>query len=104
MTTPTDIDRDAPVIADHEIDITAPLDTVWSLHTRAKASPSWTQEMTGASLAGPFESATVHVDQNGFTVTSTIYEARDHPALVVARRMAHAPTSGASNPPPSMST
>jgi hypothetical protein len=29
MTTPTDIDRDAPVIADHEIDITAPLDTVW---------------------------------------------------------------------------
>jgi hypothetical protein len=23
MTTPTDIDRDAPVIADHEIDITA---------------------------------------------------------------------------------
>ena len=29
MTRPTDIDRDAPVIANHEIDITAPLDTVW---------------------------------------------------------------------------
>jgi len=29
MTIPTGIDTDAPVIARHEIDINAPLDTVW---------------------------------------------------------------------------
>jgi hypothetical protein len=36
MTTPTGIDRDAPVIAHHEIDIAAPLETVWNL------TPTWT--------------------------------------------------------------
>jgi hypothetical protein len=30
MTTPTGIDRTAPVIAHHEIDINAPLETVWA--------------------------------------------------------------------------
>jgi hypothetical protein len=34
MTTPTDIDRTAPVIARHEIDINAPPDTVWRLQAR----------------------------------------------------------------------
>jgi len=33
MTTPTDIDRTAPVIVHHEIDIRAPLETVWRLQT-----------------------------------------------------------------------
>jgi hypothetical protein len=78
MTTPTDIDRDAPVIADHEIDITAPLDTVWSLHTRVNAWPSWNQEMTDASLQGPFEAGNSFTwTSYGFTVTSTIYEVDD---------------------------
>jgi hypothetical protein len=78
MTTPTDIDRDAPVIAHHEIDITAPLDTVWSLHTRVNAWPSWNQEMTDASLHGPFEAGNSFTwTSYGFTVTSTIYEVDD---------------------------
>ena len=78
MTTPTDIDRKAPVIADHEIDITAPLDTVWSLHTRVNAWPSWNQEMTDASLDGPFEAGNSFMwTSYGFTVTSTIYEVDD---------------------------
>ena len=34
MTTPTSIDRDAPVIAHHQIDITAPLETIWRLQAR----------------------------------------------------------------------
>src|SRR6478752_1197156 len=64
MTRPTDIDRDAPVIANHEIDITAPLDTVWSLHTRVNAWPSWNQEMTGRQPGGPVRGRQlVHVDQ-----------------------------------------
>jgi hypothetical protein len=29
MTTPTGIDRDAPVITHREIDINAPLETIW---------------------------------------------------------------------------
>jgi len=79
MTRPTDIDRDAPVIANHEIDITAPLDTVWSLHTRVNAWPSWNQEMTGASLEDPFEAGSSFTwTSYGFTVTSTIYEIDDH--------------------------
>jgi hypothetical protein len=32
MSVPTGIDGDAPVLAYHEIDIEAPLDTVWQLH------------------------------------------------------------------------
>ena len=63
-TRPTDIDRDAPVIANHEIDITAPLETVWSLHTRVNAWPSWNQEMTGRQPGGPVRGRQlVHVDQ-----------------------------------------
>src|SRR5262249_59671647 len=54
MTTPADIDRTAPVIARHEIDINAPLDTVWNLHTDVDACPPWNQEMTTANTDGPF--------------------------------------------------
>ena len=78
MTTPTDIDQNAPVIAHHEIDITAPLDTVWSLHTRVNEWPSWNQEMTDATLEGPFEAGNSFTwTSYGFTVTSTIYEVDD---------------------------
>jgi hypothetical protein len=54
MTTPTGIDRNAPVIAHHEIDIAAPLEAVWDLHTDVDAWPSWNQEMTAAKLDGAF--------------------------------------------------
>ena len=78
MTTPTDIDRDAPVIAHHEIDIAAPLDTVWSVHTDVNAWPSWNQEMTDAHLGGPFALGNSFTwTSYGFTVTSTIYEVAD---------------------------
>lgn len=35
MTVPNSVDRAAPVIAVHEIDIEAPLETVWHLHVDA---------------------------------------------------------------------
>ena len=54
MTTPTGIDRDAPVITRHEIDIAAPLDTVWNLHTDVDAWPAWNLEVTAAKLDGAF--------------------------------------------------
>ena len=46
MTTPTDIDRTAPVIVHHEIDINAPLDTVWRLQTDVNGWPAWQTDIT----------------------------------------------------------
>ena len=33
MATPTDVDKRAPVLAHHEVEIRAPRDTLWQLHT-----------------------------------------------------------------------
>jgi hypothetical protein len=74
MTTPTDIDRSAPVIARHEIDIDAPLDTVWRLQTDVNRWPAWQSDITAAHLDGPFEAGNSFTwTSYGFTVTSTIY-------------------------------
>ena len=79
MTTPTDIDRDAPVIARHEIDIHAPLETVWRLQTNVNGWPAWQTDITAARLDGPFEPGNSFTwTSYGFTVTSTIYLVEDH--------------------------
>lgn len=38
------------MIARHEIDIAAPLDKVWDLHTGVGTWPAWNREMTAAKL------------------------------------------------------
>ena len=74
MTTPADIDRTAPVIARHEIDINAPLDTVWNLHTDVDAWPAWNLEVTTAKLDGAFAPGNSFTwTSYDFTITSTIY-------------------------------
>jgi len=74
MTTPADIDRDAPVIARHEIDINAPLETVWRLQTNVNNWPAWQTDITAARLDGPFQPGSSFTwTSYGFTVTSTIY-------------------------------
>ena len=75
MTTPAGIDRDAPVIARHEIDIGAPLETVWQLQTNVNNWPAWQTDITAARLDGPFEpgSSFTWTTNGYFTVTSTIY-------------------------------
>ena len=79
MTTPTGIDHDAPVIAHHEIDIAAPLDTVWNLHTDVDAWPAWNLEVTAAKLDGAFAPGNSFTwTSYDFTVTSTIYIVEDH--------------------------
>jgi hypothetical protein len=79
MATPTGIDRDAPVIAHHEIDIAAPLDTVWNLHTDVDAWPGWNLEVTAAKLDGAFAPGNSFTwTSYNFTVTSTIYIVEDH--------------------------
>ena len=75
MTTPTSIDRDAPVVAHHEIEIAAPLDVVWRLHVDVDAWPTWQTDITEAHLDGAFEDgASFDWASYGFPVTSTIYD------------------------------
>jgi uncharacterized protein YndB with AHSA1/START domain len=75
MTTPTDIDRTAPVMAHHEIDIAAPLERVWDLHTNVEQWPTWNAEVSAARLDGPFVAGGSFTwTSYDFTVTSTIYD------------------------------
>ena len=64
MTIPTGIDGNAPVIVHHEIDIGAPLETVWRLQTDVNNWPARQADITAARLDGPFEPG------NSFTWTS----------------------------------
>ena len=75
MTAPTDVDRTAPVIAVHEIDIEAPLETVWRFHTDVNAWPTWQTDITDAHIDGAFEPGMSFVWKSyGFSVSSTVYE------------------------------
>jgi len=75
ITVPTDVDRTAPVIAVHEIEIEAPLDTVWRLHTDVNAWPTWQTEITDAHIEGTLEPGrSFDWTSYGFSVTSTVYE------------------------------
>jgi uncharacterized protein YndB with AHSA1/START domain len=75
MAVPTDVDRAAPVIAVHEIDIEAPRDTVWRLHADVNAWPTWQTAITDAHIDGVLEPG-VSFDWTsyGFSVTSTVYD------------------------------
>ena len=74
MNVPTDIDKRAPVLAHHEIEIQAPLETIWRLQTDVNGWPDWHTDVTAARLDGPFQpGASFTWTSGGFTVTSTIY-------------------------------
>jgi len=74
MPTPTGIDGGAPVRATHEIDIDAPLEIVWRLHTEVDDWPAWQTEITAARLEGAFQpGASFTWTSYGLTVVSTIY-------------------------------
>jgi hypothetical protein len=78
MGTPTDVDRSAPVLAHHEVEIEAPLDTVWQLHIDVKNWPSWQEAISEAHIDGAFEPAnSFDWSSYGFAVTSRIYEVSD---------------------------
>jgi uncharacterized membrane protein len=55
MAQPHDVDRAAPVLVHHEIDIEAPLERVWGLHTDVAGWREWQTEITDARIEGPFE-------------------------------------------------
>ena len=84
MTAPTGIDRTARVIACHEIDIGAPLATVWRLQADVNGWPAWQTGITAARLDGPFEPG------NSFTWTSSSVPAgRPRRELRTAGGVAH---------------
>ncbi|MEV4048607.1 SRPBCC family protein [Streptomyces sp. NPDC049744] len=50
----TDIDHGAPVIVRASIEIDAPLELVWDLHSQVTAWPEWFSEIRLAEIDGPF--------------------------------------------------
>jgi uncharacterized protein YndB with AHSA1/START domain len=75
---PMEIDRSAPVLAHHEIDIEAPLERVWGLHTDVASWPEWQKEITEARIDGCFApGSSFDWTSYGFRVTSTIYDVED---------------------------
>ena len=78
MAVPTDVDRSAPVLANHEVEIRAPLDTVWQLHIDVNDWPRWQEAITAAHIDGPFEPGnSFDWSSYGFDVTSQIHEVSD---------------------------
>jgi hypothetical protein len=75
MAVPTGIDRSAPVIALHEIDIEAAFDAVWQLHVNVNAWPIWQTNITAAHIDGTLEPGVSFDSRSyGFSVTSTVYD------------------------------
>jgi uncharacterized membrane protein len=75
MGNPSDIDGGAPVVARQGVDISAPLDTVWQLHTDIDHWPEWQTDITAARADGAFVPGSAFTwTSYGFTVTSTIYQ------------------------------
>ena len=74
MSQPTGVDRSAPVLAHHEIEIAAPRARVWRLHTAVNDWPKWHSEITAAEMTADFErGSSFDWTSYGFPVTSTIY-------------------------------
>ena len=74
MATPTDVDRNAPVLTDLEIDIDAPRERVWTLHTDVNAWPTWQPDINNAAADQPLKpGATFNWSTYGMDITSTVY-------------------------------
>ena len=80
MDTPASVDRNAPVLAHHEIDISAPVSRVWALHQDVNAWPAWQSDITAAQLNGAFApGGSFTWTSFGFTVTSRGTRCRTSP-------------------------
>ena len=78
MNRTTEVDRSAPVLAHHEIEIAAPRARVWRLHTAVNDWPKWQREITAAAMTTDFEpGSSFDWTSYGFPVTSTIYSVDD---------------------------
>ncbi|MFF7588043.1 SRPBCC family protein [Kitasatospora purpeofusca] len=69
------IDTTAPVIVRLSSEIDAPLETVWSLHTRIDDWPLWNTGIDQARLEAPLaEGTTFTWRTHGLDITSTVHE------------------------------
>ena len=75
LSNPTSVDVDAPVVAHHEIDIRASLESVWNRHVDVNSWTQWNPDMTSAHLDGQFvPGATFQWESYDFPVVSKIYD------------------------------
>ncbi|MEQ5840503.1 SRPBCC family protein [Paraburkholderia acidicola] len=74
-TTTVGIDQAAPVVSRHDVDINAPLSTVWAIQTNISNWPTWQPSVTAAHLDGPLSvGSTFEWAQGDLKITSTIRE------------------------------
>ena len=72
----------SPVVSAAELDIDAPIETVWSVLTAVEEWPSWNPDVKAVSLAGPFaEGSTFRWKAGPGTITSVV-EQVDRPTLL----------------------
>jgi uncharacterized protein YndB with AHSA1/START domain len=78
-----EIDHDAPVWAEREIDIAAPIEVVWDVLAGVDDWPRWFSEGTSAAIAGPVApGTTLRMKSRGpGTITATI-EAAEPPHVL----------------------
>ncbi|MGW7404218.1 hypothetical protein ACWGI9_10850 [Streptomyces sp. NPDC054833] len=89
MTHPTNIDENAPVVADHTIRIATPVERVWLLHSGIGSWPGWQPAITEARLDGPIAPGTTsHWVTAGLSIDSTNY-AVDAPHRILWGGPAH---------------
>jgi hypothetical protein len=70
-----EINSNAPVISRHEITISAPLESVWMVHTKIDSWPRWNPDIAKAHLIGPIAVGTVfRWETAGMEILSTIGE------------------------------
>lgn len=70
-----EINSNAPIISCHELTISAPLETVWRVHTQIDSWPDWNPDIAKATLTGPIAVGTVfHWETAGMGIPSAIGE------------------------------
>lgn len=76
------IASDAPVVSTAELEIDAPIDSVWTVLTTVERWPAWNPDVKAVSLAGPFaEGATFRWKAGPGTITSVV-ERIERPRLL----------------------
>lgn len=78
-TVPTRIDETAPVIARHQLQIAAPLEHVWSIHTDVQNYPTWQTDIDTleASAEGLTPGMTFDWTTSGLDIHTTVYRVDD---------------------------
>ena len=75
---PTDVDRTAPVLVHLEIDIEAPRETIWRLHTDVDRWTAWQTDISASARMAPLiPGSTFRWSSYGMDITSTVYDIED---------------------------